>query len=83
MTKQQLPRTEHIQELARFWDSHDLTEFEDQLEEVTEPVFERDAVVQIQLQTKDMDAIKAAAKATGMDYADLIREWVLENVQTA
>jgi hypothetical protein len=33
-----LPQTDSIEELARFWDSHDLTDFEDQLEEVTEPV---------------------------------------------
>jgi hypothetical protein len=35
-----LPQTDSIEELARFWDTHDLTAFEDQLEEVTEPVFE-------------------------------------------
>ena len=30
-----------IQELAHFWDTHDLTDFDDQLEEVKEPVFEQ------------------------------------------
>ena len=35
-----LPETESIEELARFWDSQDLTDFEDQLEEVAEPIFE-------------------------------------------
>jgi hypothetical protein len=35
-----LPKTDSIQELAHFWDKHDLTDFEDELEEVTEPVFE-------------------------------------------
>lgn len=34
-----LPKTDSIQKLAEFWDSHDLTDFEDELEEVTEPVF--------------------------------------------
>jgi hypothetical protein len=29
-----------VDQLARFWNTHDLTEFEDQLDEVTEPVFE-------------------------------------------
>ena len=33
-----------VQELAQFWDTHELTDFEDQLEEVTEPVFERQEV---------------------------------------
>jgi len=35
-----LPPTDSIEELARFWDSHEVTEFEDQLEEVSEQVFE-------------------------------------------
>jgi hypothetical protein len=30
-----------IAELATFWDTHDLTDFEAQLEEVTQPVFKR------------------------------------------
>ncbi len=83
MTNQQLPRIDSIQELARFWDTHDLTAFEDQLEEVTEPVFERETIVQIRLQPQEIDAVKAVAKLKGIDSADLIREWVLEKVKTA
>lgn len=82
MTKQQIPQTDSIQELAKFWDAHDLTEFEGQLEEVVEPVFERETVVRIRLQPKDIDAVKAVATSKGIDYTDLIREWVLEKVQT-
>jgi hypothetical protein len=41
MKVEQLPETDSIQELARFWDTHDLTDFEAHLEEVNEPVFER------------------------------------------
>lgn len=41
MKPQMIPNTDSIDELARFWDTHDVTEFEDQLEEVTETVFER------------------------------------------
>ena len=37
MKTQHLPKTDSIQELAQFWDTHDLTDFEDELEEVTEP----------------------------------------------
>ena len=39
MIKQKLPKTDFINELARFWDKHDITDFEDSLEEVTKPVF--------------------------------------------
>jgi hypothetical protein len=36
-----IPGTDDIEELARFWDTHDATDFEDEVEEVTEPVFVR------------------------------------------
>jgi len=41
MKKPKMPETDSIRELAEFWDTHDLTDFEDELEEVTEPVFVR------------------------------------------
>lgn len=39
MNSQRLPQTDSIRELAEFWDKHDLTDFESELEEVVEPVF--------------------------------------------
>lgn len=40
MNRRNIPQIASIQELANFWDTHDLTDFEDDLEEVAEPVFE-------------------------------------------
>lgn len=40
-SKTRLPTTDSIRDLANFWDTHDLTDFDDQLEVVAEPVFER------------------------------------------
>jgi hypothetical protein len=40
MKAQRFPQTDSIRELAQFWDTHDLTDFEDELEEVSESVFE-------------------------------------------
>jgi len=39
-----MPQTDSIQELARFWDTHEITDFADQLEEVAEGVFQREAI---------------------------------------
>ena len=39
MNRTKIPQTDSIQELADFWDTHDLTDFEDELEEVSESVF--------------------------------------------
>jgi hypothetical protein len=36
-----IPSAESVEGLAKFWDTHDVTDFEDDLEEVTEPVFVR------------------------------------------
>ena len=41
MKYQGIPNTDSIEELAQFWDNHDLTDFEGQLEEVRRPVFRR------------------------------------------
>jgi uncharacterized protein len=41
MKKPKLPNTDSIEKLAEFWDTHGLTDFEDELEEVAEPVFVR------------------------------------------
>jgi predicted DNA binding CopG/RHH family protein len=83
MSTEKLPQTDSIQELSHFWDTHELTDFEDQLEEVTEPVFVRDTLVQIELSPTEVEAVKQAAKEKGVAYTDLIKEWVLERVQLA
>lgn len=41
MNGNKIPQTDSIQELADFWDTHDLTDFDAELEEVDEPVFDR------------------------------------------
>jgi hypothetical protein len=37
--RQDLPNTDRIEELARFWDSHDLTDFDEELKEAPDPIF--------------------------------------------
>jgi restriction system protein len=46
-----LPQIDSIEKLAEFWDAHDVTEFEDEQEEVTSPVFERKTIVRVPLHT--------------------------------
>ncbi len=83
MNTDKIPKTDSIQELAQFWDTHDLTDFEDELEEVGEGVFERETAVTIHLPPKDAEAVKEKAKLEGMDSADLIRQWILDKVQAS
>ena len=80
MISDNIPQTDSIRELAQFWDTHDLTDFEDRLEEVNEPVFEREQVVQVRLPTEDAQAVESIAHSQGLDPADLIRTWIREKV---
>ena len=83
INRPKVPQTDSIQELARFWDTHDLTEFEDPLEEVPEPVFARKTVVRVHLELEEIQAVDERAKSKGVGSADLIREWVREKIQTS
>ena len=76
---QKIPQTDSIRKLAHFWDTHDLTDFEDQLEEASETVFERSAV-KIYLQSDEVETIRKLAGSRGLSHANLIREWVLERI---
>ena len=82
MSTEKIPQTDSIQELAQFWDTRDLSDFEDELEEVTEKVFERETVVRINLSPKEAGAVEASANSQGVDPPELIRQWVLEKVHT-
>jgi predicted DNA binding CopG/RHH family protein len=80
-----IPQMDSIEELTRFWDTHDVTDFEEELEEVKEPVFERgaEAVMRIRLPAKQAEALKRLAQSRGMDEADLIEEWVNEKLRAS
>jgi len=73
MKKSNLPKTDSVQKLAEFWDTHDLTDFEDQLEETPKPVFVRDT-----RERKKILDLDAAYKQMSEDAAREAeaREWV-------
>lgn len=82
---QKLPVTDSIAELARFWDTHDVTDYLDQLKEVTEPVFDPDLqrTMILHLEPGEAEAVAEKAKARGIEKEALIREWVLEKLEEA
>ena len=80
MKTESFPQTDSIQELAQFWDIHDVTDFEDELEEVTEPVFERRTVIALDLESAEAEAVKRLAESKGVADAELIRGWVREKI---
>lgn len=81
MNTNKLLQTDSIQELAQFWDTHDLTDFADELEEVAEPVFARETVINVHLSAAEAATIERIAQAKGVDLGVLIHEWVVEKAQ--
>jgi hypothetical protein len=77
-----LPETDSIRELAEFWDSHDVTEFADELVEVRERVFARrpPTGVTVPLTASELKAVGDLAASRGVDEAALIRSWVQEKL---
>lgn len=83
MSSKQIPQTDSLEELAQFWDSHDLTEFEGQLVEVSEPVFERkpSTTISLRLEPEEAEAVARIAHDRGVERSELLREWVLEGLE--
>lgn len=81
MNQNSIPKTDSIQELATFWDSHDLTNFDDELIEITEPVFIKETVMEIRLSSNEAKTVKKIARSQGIGVAELIHRWVLEKTQ--
>ena len=82
MKARKIPSTDSIEELARFWDRHDLTDFEDQLEEVAAPVFTRSSTsaVTVRLHPEEAKEVKRIAKIKRVREATLVRRWIIEKL---
>ena len=82
MKRQKLPTTDSIEELARFWDTHDLTDFEEDLEEAAEPVFVRanGTSLSIELQPMEAQRLKKIARSKGIKETTVLRQWILERL---
>jgi len=68
--------------LAKFWDAHDLTDFEEELEEVVEPVFVRakGASLSVDLQLTEARRLKKIARSKGIKETTMLRQWILERL---
>ena len=76
-----LPKTDSIQELAEFWQAHDITDAGDELIEVSSP-FNRygETAVSVPLTPAERQALRKLASARGVPEASLLREWVAERL---
>lgn len=72
VNRDSIPNTDSIEELARFWDTHSLADYEDEIDEVVEVTFElpRNAAL----------SLHKLAQSKEIRERDLVREWVLEKL---
>jgi hypothetical protein len=81
MKKDPLPKAGcSDEELARFWDTHSAVDYEDEFEEVTEPVFDLKKRITLDLATNEAQAVSRLAESKGVTETELVREWVLEKL---
>ena len=66
--------------LAAFWDTHDSTDFEYELEEVAKPVFVRGTAIEVPLESREVEAVERMARAKGVSREELLRAWVLQKL---
>lgn len=75
-----LPETDSITALAEFWQTHDLTDFEDDLVEATEPVFQRAKPLSVILPAADLAALRARARQEHTPETALVSRWIHERL---
>lgn len=82
--KSRIPEFASYEEEARFWDEHDLTEFEDEFEPV-EIEFGRPLghIISVRLESDEFHRLVAVAKSRDANFVSLAREWVLAAVAQA
>ena len=79
-----IPEFRSREEEAAFWDTHDFTEFEDELEEITYhqfvPAYVKNSVT-AQLDQATLAGLAERAFAQEIGVSTLIRKWILKRLQ--
>jgi predicted DNA binding CopG/RHH family protein len=80
-TKSRIPDFSSYEEEARFWDTHDTTDFEDEFKPVRVRVAKNlSEGLTIRLDPDTLEKVRTEAHERGIGATTLIRMWVLEHV---
>jgi hypothetical protein len=81
--KSRIPDFATIEEMAEFWDTHDASEYQDELEpvefEIAKPL-KSTWMLSIRLDKETFDALREIAKPKGLGASTLARMWILEEL---
>lgn len=82
--KTKIPKFKTYTEEVKFWNTHDVTDFEDETEDV-DIVFEldkpRDETLIIRLQKEFKNRLEKSARSKGLNVSTLARMWLMEKLQ--
>ncbi len=79
--KSKIPRFKNYEEEAAFWDTHSVTEFEDELEKV-DLEFKRPLkhIFSISLDAKSLDELVYLAASKDISFTTLAQTWIMERL---
>lgn len=81
--KSKIPKFKTYEDEAKFWDTHEFTEFEDELEDV-DIVFElnkpRTESLVLRIQKNIKEKLQKVARSRGLNISTLARMWLMEKL---
>lgn len=85
MTKQKsrIPDFKSRQEMARWWDTHDLADYQDEFKTVKIKVAENlSEGITIRMDSKTLGELRSKAQKKGVGPTTLARMWIMENLHS-
>lgn len=83
--KTKIPKFKTYEEEVRFWDTHNVTDFKGETEDVN-LVFEldkpRDETLIVRLQKVFKEKLEKTARSKGLNVSTLARMWLMEKLQS-
>jgi len=78
-----IPEFKTIEDMANFWDSHDITDFEGELKEVQKPVFKLvpGRVISIMLAPGQYKELKNIADQKNVSASSLVNKWIVKHIK--
>ena len=84
--KSRIPKFKTYEEAAEFWDTHEFTEFKDELKDV-DIVFElnkpRTESLVLRVQKNIKEKLEKVARSKGLNISTLARMWLMEKLSRA
>ncbi|NLO74117.1 MAG: hypothetical protein GX100_08455 [candidate division WS1 bacterium] len=83
MTKKKIPKFRNLEEAARFWDTHDTSDYAEELKPADDVVLDFKPLkpVCLRLPAAQIAHLKRIAAAKGMGYQTMVRMWILEKAR--